>query len=114
MSLSKKVRRRHHPKSRVKQNINIIEVSVECVRAFDAEPAADDFFRLAAFEKVFQIGFRLDENQFSVRIYRLYSFNLFGLVKGAFREARKIFERLALGEREPENIVSFVRVAFDI
>ena len=37
-----------------------------------------------------------------------------GLPRRAFRQARKIFERLALREREPENVVRAIVVALDI
>src|SRR6185295_13325464 len=62
------VRRGHHSKSRVEQDVDIRQVTVERMSALDAEkPGGYPWFSLATFEVARQTSIGLDQHQFASR-----------------------------------------------
>ena len=65
------------------------------MRAFDSEPTADDSFGFAPLKKIFQIGFRFYQNQFSARFFAIF-FQFRCLIKRAVQKQIRCVVRFVL------------------
>src|SRR4026209_1214918 len=89
---------RHHSKSPIEQHVDIRQVAIECVSAFDAEKSGGyPGFSLAAFEVARQTCAGLDQHQLTSRTLRKLM-QVAGLMERSLLEAAPGPERPPLSQ----------------